>query len=109
MIKSISLAKRKPGLTHEEYSRYWLEKHGPLAAKMIPGMRRYVQNHLIEIPGLKYDIDGIVEMWWDDVEAYQKYWAWRQTPEAKILQDDVNKFTDQSSRVRYIVEEHIIK
>ena len=66
MIKSIVVAHRKTGLSHEEYNKYWLEKHGPLAAKLIPGLRRYVQNHYIPIPGMEYQGDGIVEMWYDD-------------------------------------------
>ena len=32
MIKSIVVAHRKTGLSQEEYNKYWLEKHGPLAA-----------------------------------------------------------------------------
>ena len=51
MIKTISLAYRKEGMTHEEYNKHWLEIHGPLAAKMIPNLRKYVQNHFIQIPG----------------------------------------------------------
>ena len=39
MIKSIALAHRKPGLTREEYNRYWKEEHGPLAARLLPGLR----------------------------------------------------------------------
>ena len=50
MIKSIALAHRKTGLTREEYNRYWKEQHAPLAAKLIPGVRKYVQNHFVEIP-----------------------------------------------------------
>jgi uncharacterized protein (TIGR02118 family) len=64
MIKSIVVAHRKTGLSHEEYNKYWLEKHGPLAAKLIPGLRRYVQNHYVPIPGMEYQGDGIVEMWY---------------------------------------------
>ena len=109
MIKSITLAKRKPGITYEEYTQYWKEKHGPLAAKIIPGMRRYVQNHLIKLPGFEYEVDGIVEMWFDDIQAYQEYLAWRQSDEAKVLLDDVSKFADVTSRVTFIVEEHIMK
>jgi len=50
LIKSITLAYRKPGMTREEFNQYWLEKHGPLAARLIPGVRKYVQNHFISAP-----------------------------------------------------------
>jgi len=29
MVKLIICAARKPGTTHEEFSAYWREKHGP--------------------------------------------------------------------------------
>lgn len=109
MIKRISLIKRKPGLTHEEFDKYWKEKHGPLAAKVIPGLRKYIQNHLVTMPGVNYDIDGIVETWYDDLAAYQRYQAWRQSAAAKVLIDDEDRFLDRSSPVRYVVEEHIMK
>ena len=45
MIKSISLLTRRPELTHEEFVRHWVEIHAPLA-HAVPGVRRYVQNHI---------------------------------------------------------------
>ncbi len=109
MIKSISLIKKKPGLTDEEFYQYWKGKHGPLAAKVVPGLRKYVQNYPVRSHGVKYDIDGIVEIWFDDLEACQRYLTWRQSDEAKVLLDDANKFSDISKSVRYIMEEHVIK
>lgn len=107
MIKSITLLKRKPGITQEEFDRYWKEKHGPLAAALLPGLRKYIQDHLIEMPGLKYEFDGIAEIYFDNVEALQKYLAWRQTKEGKALLDDEKKFF--SGMARYVVEEHVMK
>jgi EthD domain len=45
MIKSVSLLTRRPELTHEQFVRHWVEIHAPLA-HAVPGMRRYVQNHI---------------------------------------------------------------
>lgn len=109
MIKSIVVAHRKAGMTREEFSQYWLEKHAPLAARLIPGVRRYVQNHLVTIPGMEYEGDGIVEMWYDDISAWRKSMQYIHSPEAKALAEDGAKFCDlRNSRV-WIVEEHIIK
>ncbi len=85
MIKSISLAYRKPSLTREEFSKYWLEQHGPMAARMFPGLRKYVQNHFVNVPGREFEGDGIVEMWWDNVEAYINSMKYLQTPEGRPL------------------------
>ena len=108
MIKIISLIKKKPGLTDEEFYQYWKEKHGPLAVKVIPGLRKYIQNHPVRLPSVKYEMDGIVETWFDNLEACQDFMTWRKSGEAKVLLDDEDKFVDRSM-VRYIVEEHIIK
>jgi uncharacterized protein (TIGR02118 family) len=109
MIKSIVVAYRKAGMNREEYNKYWLEKHAPLAARLIPGVRRYVQNHLVTIPGMEYEGDGIVEMWYDDIEAWQKSIKYIRSPEAKVLAEDAANFCDLRSGKSWIVEEHVIK
>jgi len=108
MIKLIAPVYRKPGLSDEEFYKYWKEKHGPLVTNIVPGLRRYVQNHPIKIPGHKYEADGFAESWWDDLDAYKSWLAWRQSDEAKPLVDDEEKFMDRSRISRYIVEEHVI-
>jgi len=109
MIKSIVVARRKPGLSREEYNNYWEKVHGPLAARNIPGLRRYVQNHLVDIPGMEYDGDGVVEMWYDNVDAYLKSMKYLQSAAGKALMEDGDKFADMSGAKVWIVEEHIIK
>jgi len=109
MIKSIALAHRKAGWTREEYNKYWLEQHGPMAGRMIPGLRKYVQNHFISIPGREYEGDGIVEMWYDDVEAFQKSMEYLRSEEGKALAMDGAKFAEMRDGGLWIVEEHIIK
>ena len=67
MIKSLSLLTRKAGMTHEQFVKHWLEVHGPLARK-VPGLRRYVQSHILEertrpdIPSTDVEIDGVAEL-----------------------------------------------
>lgn len=108
MIKSFTIARRKPGLTREEYLQYWKEKHAPLAAKVIPGLREYIQNHPIDVPGCEIDIDGITEMWWDNLEALQNYFKWRELPEAKILLDDEKNFSDPNRKLRFFAIENVV-
>jgi uncharacterized protein (TIGR02118 family) len=106
MIKSLTFLKKKPGMTQEEFLRYWKEKHGPLAAKVVPGLRKYVQSH--PVPGFESDIDGIVELWWDSPESFRFFLSWRQTEEAKVLKEDEEQFVDTSQWVRFVAEEHLI-
>jgi uncharacterized protein (TIGR02118 family) len=109
LIKSIAVAYRKSGISPEEFSQYWKDIHAPLAARVIPGMRKYVQNHLIKLPGREYEGDGIVEMWWDDLAAFRNFGEWVITDAGKPLRDDGDKFTDMSKSRLWLVEEHVIK
>lgn len=90
MIKSLTLLTRKSGLTHEQFMRHWVEIHAPLALK-VPGIRRYVQTHLLEertrpdIPSSDVEIDGIAELWYDDGESMRRAIG---SPEGKALYAD---------------------
>ena len=105
MIKVVGLLTRKAGLSHEEFVQHWLEVHGPLA-HAVPGVRRYVQSHIIgtrtrpDIPETEVEIDGIAELWHDDQEALARAAA---SPEMKRLTDDGALFI--GSIKSYIVEE----
>ena len=105
MIKSISLLTRKAGLTHEQFVRHWLEIHAPLA-HAVPGIRRYVQSHIVEerrrpdIPATDVEIDGIAELWYDDRESMAAALA---TPAAKALHADGALFIGRIKT--YTVEE----
>ena len=108
MIKTIGLLTRKDGWTHEQFMKHWVEIHAPLA-HAVPGLRRYVQNHIVDvrtrddITALQLEIDGVAELWFDDRAALE---AAARTPEMKALHADGAKFI---GRIRsYIVEEKTI-
>ena len=112
MIKVIVIVKRKPGISREEFYKYWKEVHGPLVSRHIPYMKKYVQNHFVDIPGLAYEGDGIIETWYDDVESFQKSMAFNTTEEARNLGlgEDWAKIADMSDEPKmWVVEEHLIK
>jgi uncharacterized protein (TIGR02118 family) len=108
VIKSISLLTRKAGLTHEEFVRHWLEIHAPLA-HAVPGVRRYLQSHIIgertrpDIPTTEVEVDGIAELWFDDRAAMERSNA---SPEAKRLHADGALFIGRIKT--FIVEEKVI-
>ena len=108
MVKSIVVARKRAGMSRGEYNKYWEQTHGPLAARLIPGLRRYVQNHLIDIPGMDYDEDGVVEMWFDNVDAYLKSMEYLRSERGRLLMEDGNKFADMTDAKVWIVEEHVI-
>ena len=108
LIKSIGLLTRKDGLSHDEFVQHWYEVHAPLA-HAVPGVRRYVQSHILEertrpdIPTTKVEIDGIAELWYDDREAMERANA---TPEARRLHADGALFIGQIKS--FVVEEKVI-
>ena len=108
MIKSFTIVKKKNDFSQDEFLRYWKEKHGPLVAKLIPGLRKYIQHHPVRVPGVEYEIIGIAEIWWDDIESIQKYLKWRQSEEGKALIEDEKKFGKPNQIVRIFTEEHVI-
>jgi len=108
MIKSVSLLTRKEGLSHEEFVKHWLEVHAP-SAHAVPGVRRYVQSHIVEertrpdIPTTNVDIDGVAELWYDDRAAMERANA---SPEAKRLNTDGALFIGRIKS--FVVEEKVI-
>ena len=108
MIKSLSLLTRRPELTHEQFVRHWLEIHAPLAYA-VPGVRRYVQNHIQDerhrpdIPTTEVAVDGVAELWYDDRAAMERANA---SPEAKRLHDDGALFIGGIKTI--IIEEQVI-
>jgi uncharacterized protein (TIGR02118 family) len=108
MIKSLSLLTRRPEFSHAEFVRHWVEVHAPLA-HAVPGVRRYVQNHVqgerrrADIAETTVEVDGIAELWYDDREAMERANA---SPEAKRLHDDGALFIGRIKT--FIIEEKVI-
>ena len=96
MIKRISILTRRPEYSPDTFRKHWLEVHGPLAQK-VPGIRRYIQNHITEsvhhpdLPASSQQIDGIVEMWFDDRDAMETALT---SPEAKAMFNDGTLFIE---------------
>jgi uncharacterized protein (TIGR02118 family) len=108
VIKSISLLTRKAGMTHAQFVEHWVRVHAPLA-QTVPGLRRYVQSHIVEertrpdIPTTDVEIDGIAELWYDDREAMARAHA---SPQARALFADGALFIGWIKT--YTVEEQVV-
>ncbi len=108
MLKFITLLHRKPGLTPEEFYRYWELSHGPLAVRLMPGMKRYVQNRVVQFPGAEESpFDGAAEVWYEG--SWDELFAWYSSAAGQELRDDELKFIDTSRWITMIVDEKVIK
>ena len=106
MIKLIYCFRRRPDMTGEEFDRYWRDVHAALGAR-IPGLRRFVQSRMIEIPGdvRRADFDGVAELWFDDVPALLAARASREWGEAGL---DEEHFLDSATTAYAVTEERVI-
>ena len=101
MLKFMVVLYRRPDFSEAEFHWFLREVHGPLALAM-PGLRRYVQNHVVPDSTRKHPgWDAIVELYFDNWDAMQAAWA---TPEGKAATADVGEFADLSRSTWSVVE-----
>ena len=112
MIKFVGMLKCKPGMTAEEFHRYWREVHAPLAMgvqEFARYVRKYVQSHAIESQvavsgaGGNPPLDGLAELWFDSPGDLRK--AFSEPRYMSVIRPDELKFLDLPNCVTLIVEE----
>ena len=118
MIKYLTFAKRKDGMSHEDFANYYANQHTPLCVELLPILKKctirrnfllsdqiiYPQGFLGE---LEYDV--VTETIWSDPEAFNQFLADINNVEiqAKISDDEKNLFEPGSIRVVMVeVSEH---
>lgn len=118
MVKLVFCLRRKPGLSLEEFQRYWRENHAPLVQGHAETLRirRYVQVHSMDSPanqafresrGGPEGYDGVAELWWDsldDLFGGASTDAGRAAG-AELLEDE-RRFIDLANSPLWIAEEH---
>ena len=117
MIKLTFCLHRRPGLSREEFQRYWSENHAPLVKKHAEALRihRYLQKHTLDDDlnaalragrGGPEEYDGVAELWWRTREDMV---AATSTPEGQAagreLLEDEGRFIDLSRSPLWLGEE----
>ena len=117
MVKLVFCCRRKEGMSLEEFQKRWLEVHGPLVRRLredLPGMRRYVQSHLLPGPatsglqasrGAADPYDGITEVWFDSLESMGANEGQESIDAAQKLLEDEAEFLDFSRSSVFLTEE----
>ena len=120
MIKIVFVIRRREDLPSEEFHRYWLEEHGPLARSILEplGARRYVQTHTLgsdlnaafaESRGTADAYDGLAEVWWDSLDALMTAFSSEEGQSANTtLIEDEARFIDFERSSLFLTEEHPI-
>ncbi len=106
MYKMIFGAKRKPGMSREDFGKYWTTTHAD-KARNVPGIKRYVINLAPDLSGSGREMayDGFAEAWFEN-EADMK--MSNRSPQLKIVLEDEKNLFDLSTRFSVIVQEHVM-
>lgn len=98
MFKAVILLTRGEGATRDEFRRWWLERHAPLA-RQLPGLRRLVFN-VVETE--EAACDGVSELWFDSREAFEA--AYASEIGERVAADSM---ANVSGRIRLFVDERV--
>jgi uncharacterized protein (TIGR02118 family) len=107
MVRLTCLLRRRPGLSPEEFHRYWREHHGPLVASTKSGsyVLRYEQHGRplddyqgSDDPGF----DGVTVQWFESFDTYRASLA--EPDFSEVVMQDIPKFLDVD-RLHFVVTE----
>ena len=103
MIKRVSLVRRKPELSRDEFLAHWMGPHADIV-RQLPGLRglRFgvVERWTPEEAGW----DGVGELWFDSPEDADR--AFSTEPYLSMLVEDRAKFLGEAQSC--LVEEHTV-
>ena len=103
MFKAMILLKRKDTVSRDEFSKWWLGEHKPLA-QQLPGLRRAVFNLVAEDANADSKYDGVSELWFDSQSDFEAAYA---SETGKAVAAD--SLANVGTRERLLVSEHVIK
>lgn len=74
MIKTFGMLHKRGDISQEQFHAHWRGPHADHAVKLVPVMRRYVQNHRAAkaYPGFQPPSDGCPEVWLDSLESARR-------------------------------------
>lgn len=73
MFKAVIMLTRRADMTHEEFVRWWLDEHVPLASAL-PNVRRVVLN-VVDDGYDEAGVDGISELWFESRDDFDSAYA----------------------------------
>ncbi len=97
-FKAVILLSRRDDMTAEDFRRWWLDEHAPLAAQL-PRVRRITFNLVDDAT----EFDGVSELWFDSREDFDAAYA---TDLGRAVAAD--SMAHVRSRTRLFVSEHAV-
>jgi uncharacterized protein (TIGR02118 family) len=104
LIKVVGLVKRKPGMSREAFKDYWLNQHSRLEKTSLAQnpVRRIVANFVEEDLIEEAPFDGMVELYFDNIEQMRSQWG---SGHDDTMKADEANFCDPAYRIFFIVDE----
>jgi uncharacterized protein (TIGR02118 family) len=104
LLKFIVVLYRRPDLSVEQFRAILRGEHGTMAER-IPGLRKYVQNHVAPDASRPHPgWDAIVELSWEDWPSMEAAWL---TPEGQRATEHLSEFVDLSRSTWSVVDEEV--
>jgi uncharacterized protein (TIGR02118 family) len=104
MSKVIFILQRKVGTTREACLKYWEGEQHTAIMRTIPGLTKWVQNHVISAPD-EPACDGVGELWFESDEAMQSA---LNSPAMTAAVEDAKTFLDMEETGLVFVEEKTV-
>ena len=105
MPKLFAFITARPDLSREAFVEYYETRHAPLVRRLLPMIgdyrRNYVNDDLLPFRSTDHDYDVITEMWFENDEQLQAFWARIRQPDilAEIRQDETNFLISDRTRM----------
>ena len=110
MIKTVTMLKRRPGMSVEEFRAYYESRHRLIGEKYLKGNAVKYQRRFLTPAGradapIDAEYDVLLEIWYADREAYRRTMTVLTAPDAakEIADDEARLFDDK--RASYVVDE----
>jgi len=104
MSKVIFILHRKSGTTREECLERWIGRQHTSVVSTIPGLTRWVQNHVTPSAG-QPACDGVGELWFENDQAMQNALG---SHEMVAAVEDAKNFLDMERTGLVIVTERTV-
>jgi uncharacterized protein (TIGR02118 family) len=103
MSKVIFVLRRRRDMSRDECLRHWSGEQHTAIVSSIPGLRKWVQNHVVSAAGEPI-CDGVGELWFDSSETMQHA---LQSAEMGAAVEDAGRFLDMDRTGMVIVNERM--
>jgi uncharacterized protein (TIGR02118 family) len=104
MFTVVFLVKKKPTMTQDEFTSYWIDQHTPFTAK-VPGVRFYRCYPMASHPGEMPPFDAVAVLGFDDEAAWQTAEV---SPQFAAAIGDAPNFQDTEATMAFFAHERVI-